>query len=189
MAETKDYGEWEKFSIDEALKMKSASKGFMCPMSANTYGIDFQAFTIRDHTSDKVIFNVQKPENPPELPKGFDMDKLRMIEYKFPRSFVECKTIATSLKFKVGEKPVPNFVMVERHYFKGELIKSWEFKVDFCMPNSTNNWEAMYDLPAMKKDLIDEIVSNKYPSESDSFYFVEGKLVMHNKAKYTYYED
>jgi len=78
---------------------------------------------------------------------------------------------------------------VERHYFKGKLIKSWEFTVNFCMPNSTNTWEAMYDMPAMKKELVDEIVSNQYPSESDSLYFVKGKLVMHNKAKYTYFED
>lgn len=70
--------------------------GFICPMSANVYGIDFQAFTIRDHTTDKVIFKVQKPEKMPKLPRGFDTDKLRMIEYKFPRSFVECKTVATS---------------------------------------------------------------------------------------------
>mmetsp|Transcript_17718 Transcript_17718/g.24772 ORF Transcript_17718/g.24772 Transcript_17718/m.24772 type:complete len:189 (-) Transcript_17718:338-904(-) len=185
----KKYEGWEKFTIEDACKQQTPTKGFLCPLSANKFGIDFQAFTIRDHSTDKVIFKVQKPETQPKLPKGFDTDRLRTIEYKFPRSFVECKTVATSLVFKVGEKPVRNFVMVERHYFKGKLVKSWEFKVDFCMPGSVNNWEAMYDLPAMKKDMVDEIVSNKHPSESDSFYFVDGKLVMHNKATYTYYED
>uniref|UniRef100_A0A6V3S3I7 GMP phosphodiesterase delta subunit domain-containing protein n=1 Tax=Lotharella globosa TaxID=91324 RepID=A0A6V3S3I7_9EUKA len=186
---TSESKDWKKFSIDDAMKLQAPTEGFLCPLSANTYGIDFQSFTIRDHIINKIFFKVQKPKEMPKLPPDFDMDKLRMIEYKFPRSFVECKTVATSLVFKVGERPVKNFVMVERHYFKGKLIKSWEFKVDFCMPNSVNNWEAMYDLPPMKKELVDEIVSNQHPSESDSFYFVDGKLVMHNKAKYTYYDD
>eukprot|EP00954_Amorphochlora_amoebiformis_P023112 1357990-Amorphochlora_amoeboformis.AAC.2 len=188
-SENKQYEGWEKFSIEDATKLQTPTKGFVCPISANLYGIDFLAFTIRDHSTNKTIFKVKKPEGIQELPPGFDLDKLRKIEYKFPRSFVECSTVATSLVFKVGSKPVKNFVMVERHYFKGKLIKSWEFKLGFCMPNSTNNWEAMYDLPKMKKEIVDEIVSNRYPSESDSFYFVNGKLVMHNKATYKYYED
>jgi hypothetical protein len=34
----------------------------------------------------------------------------------------------------------------------------------------------------MKKDMIE----NPYETRSDSFYFVEGVLVMHNKAEYSY---
>ena len=48
--------------------------------------------------------------------------------------------------------------MIERHYFKGKLIKSYEFSVPFCMPNSTNEMQAIYELPDFdeetKKDMI-----------------------------------
>jgi hypothetical protein len=48
------------------------------------------------------------------------------------------KVIGTTLKFKNGPQPVKNFKMIERHYFKNKLIKSYEFVAPFCMPNSTN---------------------------------------------------
>jgi len=35
--------------------------------------------------------------------------------------------------------------------------------------------------------LVDEIVKAPNQTQSDSFYFVEGKLIMHNKARYTYF--
>lgn len=46
--------------------------------------------------------------------------------------------IGTTLKFRVGGKAVKNLKMIERHYFKNKLIKSYEFTFPFCMPNSTN---------------------------------------------------
>ena len=57
------------------------------------------------------------------------------------------------LKFCVGPSEVPKFRMVERHYFKGRLIKSFDFEFGFCIPNSTNTWEAVYDLPPLEDDL------------------------------------
>lgn len=34
---------------------------------------------------------------------------------------------------------------------------------------------------------VDEIVKSPNLTQSDSFYFVKGKLIMHNKARYTYF--
>ena len=33
---------------------------FLCPLSANDYGIEFLAFSIRDYTSKKMLFEVSK---------------------------------------------------------------------------------------------------------------------------------
>lgn len=33
---------------------------------------------------------------------------------------------------------------------------------------------------------VDDIVAHPYETSSDSFYFVEDKLIMHNKATYRY---
>ena len=76
--------------------------------------------------------------------------------------------------------------MRERHYFKDILIKSFEFKFDFCIPNSTNTWETIYTVPDLEPGLKQDIINNPWQTRSDSFYFVGDKLVMHNKAIYNY---
>ena len=76
--------------------------------------------------------------------------------------------------------------MIERHYFKNILVKSFEFKFDFCIPNSTNTWESIYTIPELDPKLKQEMIDNPWMTKSDSFYFVEDKLIMHNKALYNY---
>ena len=76
--------------------------------------------------------------------------------------------------------------MIERHYFRDRLIKSFDFSFGFCIPGSTNTWEAVYAMPPMDKELVDDMVAHPYETSSDSFYFVGDKLIMHNKAFYKY---
>jgi hypothetical protein len=79
---------------------------------------------------------------PPELE-----DQYRLIQYNFPTEFLKAKTIGTSLVFSVGKNEVPSFRMIERHYFRDKLLKSFDFTLGFCMPNSRNTWEVIYTLP------------------------------------------
>lgn len=130
--------------------------------------------------------------------------------------------------------------MVERHYFKNRLLKSFDFDFGFCMPNSRNSCEHVYEMPALTPEegkilfyselnmigmigraviqlpvvmwlifqptlpplvrevsqttysLISplsteqELIAHPYEIKSDSFYFVENQLAMHNKADYAY---
>lgn len=78
--------------------------------------------------------------------------------------------------------------MIERHYFKDKLIKSFDFNFPFCIPNSVNDWENVYDLPNFTKEEIDDMIRSPYETKSDSFYFVDDELIMHNKAEYDYSE-
>jgi hypothetical protein len=41
------------------------SAGFLCPLSANTYGIDFLHFKIRDYNGGKILFEVKKEQAAP----------------------------------------------------------------------------------------------------------------------------
>ncbi len=82
-----------------------------------------------------------------------------------------------------------NFRMIERHYFQDKLIKSFDFTFGFCIPGSTNTWEAVYDIPALDHQLIEEMIRCPYETKSDSFYFVGDELIMHNKASYKYVLD
>jgi len=171
----------------DVLKFESATKGFLCPLSANTFGIDFLAFKIRnmDPPAD-VIFEVAKDPNAaaPEYPPGFDYDNTRRVSYEFPSKFLKFKTVGTMLRFKVGGEALKNFRMIERHYHNGKLVKSYDFNFQFCIPNSTNEWETIYDMPQISEDEYASML--KVGTESDSFYFVDGKLCMHNKAFYRY---
>jgi hypothetical protein len=54
------------------------------------------------------------------------------------------------------------------------------------MPSSQNSLEAVYELPQFGPELEEEMINSPFETVSDSFYFVEGKLVMHNKAAYSY---
>ncbi|KAJ8614460.1 hypothetical protein CTAYLR_000830 [Chrysophaeum taylorii] len=76
--------------------------------------------------------------------------------------------------------------MIERHYFRDNLIKSFDFSFGFGIPGSTNTWEAVYDMPPLDSQLVDDMIAHPYETESDSFYFVGDKLIMHNKAYYKY---
>ena len=88
------------------------------------------------------------------------------------------------MKFSVGDRPVEDLRMIERHYFEGECIKSYDFNIPFVMPNTENVWESTLEVPLIDDDLLARIVESPFKVESDSFYFVGEKLVMHNKARY-----
>ena len=57
--------------------------------------------------------------------------------------------LCCSVVFTVGDQPAKNFRMIERHYFKNSLMKSFDFNFPFCIPNSTNSSEHIYDLPQL----------------------------------------
>lgn len=176
---------------DEVCRFKKPTDGFLCKLSDNKYGIDFLAFSIKDYDTKRKIFAVDRESNMDALAgvdlSNIDEDSLRKIDYKFESDVLSLPRIVTQLKFTVGDNIVQDFRMIERHYFKGRLIKSFDFTFPFCIPKSTNTWTSEYELPPMDAALVDEIVKSPNQTQSDSFYFVQGKLIMHNKARYTYF--
>ena len=176
---------------EQALRLTRPTDGFLCPLSANKYKIDFREFEIKDYDSGESLFHVKRdPEAAlPTVPDDIDpaMEAaVRTVRYTFPTSFLGRKTIRTALVFSVGPDPVPNFRMIERHYFKDELVRSHDFNFGFCIPMSVNSWEAIYDMPELTKEREEEILASPFEMRSDSFYYVGDTLVMHNKAEYQY---
>jgi hypothetical protein len=43
--------------------------------------------------------------------------------------------------------------MIERHYFRDILLKNFEFNFGFCMPNSRNTIEYIYEMPKLSDPL------------------------------------
>jgi len=110
----------------------------------------------------------------------------RKIKYEFSEQVLRLPTIQTSLVFGVGPRELEEFRMIERHYFRDQLVKSYDFTFGFVIPNSTNTWDAVYSLPPMEDSLIADMVDSPFETSSDSFYFVGDELIMHNKAEYKY---
>lgn len=78
--------------------------------------------------------------------------------------------------------------MIERHYFKGTCIREFSFKFGFIIPNSTNSWELVYDFPDLSEELKDEIRQSPWEVKSDSYFFANNVLMIHNRAEYNYSE-
>ena len=49
----------------------------------------------------------------------------------------------------MGGSEVRQLRMVERHYFKDKLLKSFDFDFGFCMPYSRNSCEHIYEMPEL----------------------------------------
>jgi len=162
----------------------------MCSLTDNLYKIEFNEFNIRDMDSGVQLFHVAKDPNMPDIdpatiPPELE-DQVRCIQYDFGADFLQLRTIGTQLTFSIGPHEVPNFRMIERHYFRNYLIRSFDFTFGFCIPNTTNTWEAIYELPDLEPELMEDMINNPWETQSDSFYFVDDVMVMHNKAKYAY---
>jgi len=179
---------------EDVNKFTKPTASFLCGLDANVYGIDFVSFIIKDYDTKRVIFKVDKDDATasPAISSmahdgDFNPDSLRTIDYNFDADVLSLPRVSTMLRFTVANNEVHKFRMIERHYFKSGLIKSFDFTFPFCMPNSSNVWESEYELPPMDSELIDDIVKNPLAVKSDSFYFVDGELIMHNKARYRYF--
>ena len=184
----------------DVLRYKAPTRGFLCPLSANTYDIDFLRFSISNYDTKKVFFSVDK-SNPSKTLYNSDEDTeelfnravlsedaMRTIKYCFDVEVLKTEMIATNLVFSVGSQEVDEFRLIERHYFRDKLVKSYDFNFGFCIPNSVNTWEAIYSVPLLEEEIVEEMINNPYQTVSDSFYFVANELVIHNKAVYRYQE-
>eukprot|EP00971_Amphidinium_carterae_P322674 6413283-Amphidinium_carterae.1 len=110
---------------------------------------------------------------------------------------IAIRTIGTTLEFVVGDQPLHNFRMIERHYFRHQLIRSYDFSLPFVIPGTKNTWEVfaiswvtqpaylltttnnveasvIYTMPELTQDWKDAVIAAPWETRSDSFYFVDG---------------
>lgn len=164
---------------ENVLSHCEASSNFLCTLSDNIYDIRFGTFRLREMNTNQILF---------EFERDFyeATEDSRFIQYAFPAQFLNYRSLGTTIHFSVGDNPVNNFRMIERHYFRNSLLQTFDYTIPFMMPNSVNTHEFIYDLPALPEELVNEMVRNPYESKSDSFFFVDGKLVIHVRAEYDY---
>lgn len=180
----------DKITPEYVKSLTDFSPTFLCEPRDNKYKLKFLNFKVRDSDSGETLFEVADESGESNSASNEDNNEAdetsRTIRYHLGPEFLSLNNIGSSLTFSVGPLPVKNLLMIERHYFKGKLIKSFEFKFDFCIPNSVNTWESIYVMPELAEEVMKEMVKSPWETKSDSFYFVENKLIMHHKALYDY---
>ena len=67
------------------------------------------------------------------------------VRYNLRKDILKLRTIGATIEFKVGKRPMKNFTMVERHFFRNHLLKSFVFNFGFVIPDSTNSAEQIYE--------------------------------------------
>ncbi|CAI5445507.1 unnamed protein product [Caenorhabditis angaria] len=184
-------------------KLVGITQDYLCSPSANIYNIEFTRFKIRDLDTEQILFEIEKPEDNNQENVGQthpnynhhhqniqqqqrQQSEGRYVRYRFSAEFLKLRHVGATVEFAVGSRPIHKFRMIERHFFKDRMLKCFDFEFGFCIPNSRNNCEHIYEFPQLSQALMDEMINNPYETRSDSFYFVDDKLVMHNKADYAY---
>uniref|UniRef100_A0A3Q3WZW7 Protein unc-119 homolog A n=1 Tax=Mola mola TaxID=94237 RepID=A0A3Q3WZW7_MOLML len=170
---------------EDVLGLQKITDNYLCTPDENIYNIDFTRFKIRDIETGTVLFEITKPPSTGEK-RDMDPNAGRFVRYQFTPAFLRLRQVGATVEFTVGDLPIENFRMIERHYFRERLLKSFDFEFGFCMPSSKNTCEHIYEFPRLSEDSIREMILHPYETQSDSFYFVDNKLVMHNKADYSY---
>jgi len=198
-------------SPEDVLSLDHITSSYLCSPQANIYDIDFTKFRIRDMETKIVLFEIAKPPNAadnspdsredtnPNENQGTNDDENnssskqetggRFVRYCFTPEFLKLRTVGATVEFTIGSEPVNSFRMIERHFFQENLLKTFDFDFGFCIPNSRNTCEHIYDFPKLDPDMIKQMVDKPFETRSDSFYFVNEKLIMHNKADYSYNGD
>ena len=166
--------------------LKAPTDRFLCKLTDNWAKFRFRGFKIRDMISNITLVEVPDDDIENEDLSDEDDPSKRMIKYHLGPDFLYLQTVGLTMNFSIGEKPIQNMEMVERHYFRGKVIRDYSFKFGFVIPNSTNSWEFVYDLPNLTEEEKAEISSAPWEVKSDSFFFAEGKLMIHNRAEYNY---
>jgi len=173
---------------DYCNSLTAPTEAFLCERNANVYDLKFVDFKIRslDEGYERSLFDMSQGDMPAPPPPGVGDDAARFIRYHFGPHFLDINTVGTSLEFTNGPYEVYNLRMIERHYFRDQLITSYDFNMPFVMPNSRNTWEMIYTKPLLSDEWKEALMSAPWEAKSDSFYFVNDTLVMHNRAEYNY---
>ncbi|KAF0304024.1 Protein unc-119 B [Amphibalanus amphitrite] len=159
---------------EDVLRLDNITQNYLCAPEANVYEIDFTRFKIRDLDSGAVLFEIAKPTVEFEPEEGGESEELdhnagRFVRYHFTPKFLQLKAIGATAISSAGK-----------------LLKTFDFEFGFCIPNSRNTCEHIYEFPSIGPDTVEEMIRHPYETRSDSFYFVDNKLIMHNKADYAY---
>ncbi|KAM9568909.1 protein unc-119 homolog B-A-like isoform 2-T2 [Salvelinus alpinus] len=137
---------------EDLLGLQKITENYLCGPGENVYSIDFTRFKIRDMETGTVLFEITKPPHTGDT-SVIDRNAGRFVRYQFTPAFLRLRQVGATVEFTVGDMPIENFRMIERHYFREKLLKSFDFEFGFCMPSSKNTCEHIYEFPPLSEDV------------------------------------
>eukprot|EP00913_Durusdinium_trenchii_P035795 g33494.t1 len=140
--------------------LTSPTDGFLCELEHNVYNIQFVNFKIRclDEGQERVLFDLGAGDLPAPPPPDIGENACRFIRYHFGPEFLGIHNI--------GDYEVHNFRMIERHYFRDQLITSYDFTMPFESYSfyGLSHWLSEADALL---DQIDQISLSKAPKTQE----------------------
>ncbi|KAB1267544.1 Protein unc-119-like protein A [Camelus dromedarius] len=136
---------------EDVLGLQRITGDYLCSPEENIHKTDFVRFKIRDMDSGTALFEIKKPPASERLPINlWDLDPSagRFVRCQFMPAFLRLRQVGATVGFTVGDKPVNNFHMTERHSCN-QLLKSFDFHFGFCIPSSKNTCEHIYEFPLL----------------------------------------
>jgi hypothetical protein len=115
-----------------------------------------------------------------------DLHDQHVTRFTLPRKILEMKTLGATLKLKVGPKKISNLRLIERHYFRSRLLKTYDFSLGCLIPSSVNTLSLVYRLPQLTRDEVKEILDDPYEARADCFFFVDDELIIHCQSAYSF---
>lgn len=171
-------------TIDQALSMQKPTDKFLVKLSDNVHGVRFNGFKLRDMDTGE-IYHEYYPSDIYELDYFAD----HILDYSFSNKILKAKKLGSTLKLCIGDKDVKQLVIIERHYINGKIAANYSSpKYPLLFKNSENSVEFIYDMPKLPEETVKDIENGKpVKANSDTFVFVQGKLIIHRRAKYVYH--
>ena len=170
------------YTVESILNLQTPTDKFLVALEDNVHGIRFKGFKLRDCDTNEVYHEYQSQDL-------YELDYFadHLLEYKFPQKILKAKTLGSSITLVVGPQLVQKLTLIERHFIDDQLVASYRTDYPLFMPNSENNVEFIYSVPAPSETTKKKIsLGEPVDAKSDTFIFVEGRLVIHRRATYQY---
>ena len=185
----------QSFSIEDARALTIPSDRILCTLADNEF-IRFGEYSVCDYDTRTQLLHVTREQNKEQDDFARQMEEdgtltmdMRTLKHEFPRAFFQLRNLELNLEFTNvnGDQPLQNLTLIEKHYFRGQILSQFEFNFPFCVPKSTNQWQYVYELPVLSEEQQQAMIEAPFETQSDSFFFAEGRLIVHNKAAYKYF--
>jgi hypothetical protein len=172
----------KQIDIDHVLNMCEPSSEFFVHLEDNIYGIRFKGFKLRDYQTNEIFHNFISDDI-------YELDYFaeNELSYIFPSIILKSQNLGSNITLVVGDHLVKDLTLIERHYIDNKLQANYKFDFPVFLPNSENNVEFMYNVPQLSKETQDNLdKGGEINAKSDTFIFVEGKLMIHRRTNYIY---
>ena len=150
----------QEFTIADAQALQAPTDKLLCTLADNTY-IRFGEYSVCDYDSRTELLHVTSEQN--QMQDDFARQQedegtltmdIRTLKHEFPRTFFQLRNLELNLEFTNvnGDQPLQQLTLIEKHFFRGQILSQFEFNFPFCVPKSTNQWQYVYELPQLSEE-------------------------------------